>query len=213
MDPALLRTIALETNEKGEADAQIALVARRMIDRNGQVQVNADDLPASMRALGGGVAVPMWKKFTVTAADINACEDFGGGDRLRVPITTLEPTTFLHAAAARPTAFFDGPGYVNGEMIMTIGWQVAGFDDPMTLFNSRSAWFDGPGIEDDISYLDTVDSLNASSATRALWLLLASQATPIIFYLHNDSYGQASDFQDLVTGGFNLWLLLSKLPA
>lgn len=51
MDPALTRNVSLETNDQGTADAQLALLARRLINKLGIVVINPDDLAATATTL------------------------------------------------------------------------------------------------------------------------------------------------------------------
>lgn len=53
MDPALFRNISLETNDNGRSGVELALAARRIIDRDGNVAFNPDArLPATVYLSG-----------------------------------------------------------------------------------------------------------------------------------------------------------------
>lgn len=211
MDPALLRNIALQTNDKGEADAQIALVSRRVIDRDGQVQLNPDDLPASMRALGGAGAVPMWVKYSVTLAQFLAGE-LNVNNFLFLPLIPDAADVFIYDAVIRPTESFAGVGA--DEVIVSVGRDAPGLENVDFLLKGEF-FGDGPGIENDRSYIT-----HAAVATNYTYMNLFpgnnigyDNPTSIRIYLRLTSPTGLSDYEGLTAGAVDVWLLVSKLPA
>lgn len=93
MDPALLRNIALQTNDDGTADAQLALAARRLINKNGAIQFNPDDLPGTGLGLMGGLMTP---------SKVLKYPDLVG--QIIVLLTSTDPTPVaqINASVARP---------------------------------------------------------------------------------------------------------------
>jgi hypothetical protein len=99
MDPALFKNIALETNDDRAADAQLALAARRLIDRLGGIQLNPDDMPSTMARLAVVGGVPTWQKFRITADMIpNGTIDLGGN--WVFPLLTASAITMVTAAGS-----------------------------------------------------------------------------------------------------------------
>jgi hypothetical protein len=208
MDPALLRNIALQTNDQGESDAQIALVARRMIDRNGQVQLNPDDLPATMRALGGAGAVPMWQKFSVTAADISRGTVDGGG--LIIPLLTTAALTVITGVVAAPVESLVQDPEADPQLVgfttmsVGVGYSVGGGGIVGLL--TVAGYGEGPQIVGDPSY---VEETHAFTLFKQETLVAATMALPSQDEINPPVL---ADYQKIITGAFNLWLLLSKLP-
>jgi hypothetical protein len=211
MDPALLRNIALQTNDKGEADAQLALAARRMIDRNGQIQINPDDLPASMRALGGAGAVPMWVKYSVTLAQFLAGE-LGVNNFLFLELIPDATDVFIYDAVIRPTESFAGVGA--DEVIVSVGGTSPGLERIESLVKGEF-FGDGPGIENDRTYIT-----HAQVASNYTYMNLFpgsnigfAKPTSIRIYLRLTAPSTHEDYEGLTAGAVDVWLLLSKLPA
>jgi hypothetical protein len=197
MDPALLRNIALETNDQGAADAQMALVARRMIDRNGQVQLNPDDLPASMRALGGGGAVPMWSKYSVTAAQFLAAAADPENDVVAtVEIEVLPQFTVIHEYVVNHSQAFPG---------LTMSPTIAVEADIAGVGVAQIANY--AGIREVPSPLDFMltERILDSGAHRII-----RGASAILRATLTLDEGA---LEDLTDGIFDFWLLLSKLPG
>jgi hypothetical protein len=216
MDPALLRNIALQTNDNGEADAQLALAARRMIDRNGQVQINPDDLPASMRALGGAGAVPMWVKFSVPLSVFLTGElDPSNTAYWRVPLFTTKPGTIIHDCVVKPTEGFAGPAV--DTLLLYVGVSTPAFSNIFISGPTAISYFgDGPGIENDLSYVFHAQRTNPQDVSLfpAQSLSYSGVAGIALFAkLEIDSSpGVAEDFLALTAGGLDIWLLVSVLP-
>jgi hypothetical protein len=118
MDPALLRNIALETNDQGASDARLALAARRLVDRNGQVVINPDDLSA----------IPMWRKYRVRLSDFfnNPEAQLNNNKHLSIPLIGNALDLFIYDAAMRAVQPFAGPGTapVDNNFFVTVGYGV-----------------------------------------------------------------------------------------
>jgi len=203
MDPALFRTIALETNDQGQADAQLALAARRVIDRDGAVVFNPDD-----------PGVPMWKKFAIPFALIAA------GDMepdnlayFRVPVTPLKPFTTVHAAIMKPTASFEGG--TEGNPIDTLqtmlGVSIPGSNVYPTAFLDFDVGYSDPDIANDSTYIirNHGELFPAAGGMFNAW----QEPRQVNVYLKfSSNLGVLADYQTITAGGLEIWLLVSKLP-
>lgn len=220
MDPALFRNIALETNDQGSADAQLALAARRLIDAKGDVQFNPDDLPASMRSLGGGGAIPMWFRYDLTLSAILAgVMEPDNPAYFRVPITTMPPGGMIHGAAMKPTQSFATSSETETvDTLQTmVGYSVPGENVyPTGIMNFDVGFGDGPGIENDPSYIlravaQAPTALDLYPYTSALaW---AGTRRVNLYLKFSDNLGVLADYQALTAGGVRVWLLQSVLPS
>jgi hypothetical protein len=211
MDPALFKNIALETNDDRAADAQLALAARRVIDKNGGVQLNPDDLPASMRALGGTGAVPMWVKYSVSLAQFLAGE-LNVNNFLFLPLIPDAADVFVYDAVIRPTESFAGVGA--DEVIVSVGRGSDTLENVDFLLKAEF-YGDGPGIENDRSYI-----VHAAVPTNYTYMNLFPgnnigyvDPVSIRIYLRLTSPTGLSDYEGLTAGAVDVWLLVSKLPA
>lgn len=197
MDPALLRNIALQTNDQGESDARLALVARRLMDRTGQVQLNPDDLPASMRALGGGVAVPMWSKYSVTAAQFLAASADPTTDLVStVALGVLPQFTVIHEYIVNHSQAFPG---------LTMSPTIAVEADIAGVGVAQIANY--AGIKEVPSPTDFMITERVSDAAAHRVIRAASATLQATLTLDEGA------IEDLTDGIFDIWLLLSKLPA
>lgn len=207
MNPALLRNIALETNDQGEADAQIALVARRMIDRNGEVQINPDDLAASMRALGGGGAVPMWRKFSVSLADLQAGVEENG--KVKVKLFTAAVGTIINDAASRPVEMYDAP--VEEALPMDTIRVSVGKTGLEETFHENTG-FSAPAEDVD----NWVRGTNAAAQGNAQPnLMKVPTDVNAYFYLTGVPFSGTLDLATaalFTAGAVDIWLLISVLP-
>jgi hypothetical protein len=118
MDPALLRNIALESNDQGAADAQLSLASRRIIDREGRVVINPDDMSA----------IPMWRKYRVRLSDFfnNPEAQLNNNKHLSIPLIGNALDLFIYDAAMRAVQPFAGPGTApaDNNFFVTVGYGV-----------------------------------------------------------------------------------------
>jgi hypothetical protein len=211
IDPALFRNISLQTNDQGTADALLALAARRMIDKDGGIQIDPDDLPATMRRLGDVGGVPMWLKFRITAAQIpNGTLDAGGS--LVLPLFTASAVTMIMGAFIAPVESFDqdpeADPQLTGLDTLSVGVQWRTPDDSLIGYLSMAGYADGPQIVGDPTYTEIANSLapivNDGQVVTG-FIAIPSQNDP--------DPPTLEDYQKIIAGGFDVWLLVAKLPA
>lgn len=70
MHGLLARKIVAETNDNGTSQATLALMARRVIDKNNQIKLNPDDLAASLTNLLGSTGAAAAIAALVSGADL-----------------------------------------------------------------------------------------------------------------------------------------------
>jgi hypothetical protein len=207
MNPALLRNISLETNDQGQADAQIALASRRSIDKNGDVQLNPDDLPASMRALGGGGAVPMWRKFSVSLADLQAGVEEDG--KVKVRLFTAVPGTIISDGASRVTDIYDAP--VEEALPMdSLQWSV-GKTGAEQIFYDQQGY--SPPAEDIGNWVRSTAA--SAQANAQMNFLKVETDVNAYFSLNTEPFTAQLDLATaalFTAGSVDIWLLISVLP-
>lgn len=210
IDPALFRNISLQTNDQGTADALLALTARRMIDKDGGIQIDPDDLPATMRRLGDVGGVPLWLKFRIKAAQISSGTVDAGGN-LRIPLFTAPALTVISGAVIAPVGVFvqdpDADPQLTGFDTLAVG---AAYDDGaggIVSVLSAVGFSDGPEITTDPTYIVEDHTFRLLKGARAVFasLSIPSQIDPDPPIL--------ADYEKIISGAFDLWLLVAKLPA
>jgi hypothetical protein len=207
MNPALLRNISLETNDQGQADAQIALASRRSIDKNGDVQLNPDDLPASMRALGGGGAVPMWRKFSVSLADLQAGVEEDG--KVKVRLFTAVPGTIISDGASRVTDIYDAP--VEEALPMdSLQWSVGKTGAEQIFYDQQGC---SPPAEDIGNWVRSTAA--SAQANAQMNFLKVETDVNAYFSLNTEPFTAQLDLATaalFTAGSVDIWLLISVLP-
>jgi hypothetical protein len=201
-----LNKVAAEAELAGNNDARLAIAACVLLDRNGDVALDGRDLPATLNRLNAQGAVPMWKKFHVSIADVKAGALAADGVSVMVPIITTAPLTAVHGAVIKPTESFSGVGAPTILISVGLGVQVAPLGEDMaSMLNGIAGFGDGAGIEDDPAYVvrnlaPATPAFTAAGATITAYVQIPT-ATSL------DDYAALDD-----VGGFDLWLLISVLP-
>jgi hypothetical protein len=211
MDPALFRNIALETNDDRTADAQLALAARWLIDRLGGIQLNPDDMPSTMARLAVVGGVPTWQKFRITADMIpNGTIDLGGN--WVFPLFTASAITMVMGGFIAPVESFDqdpeaDPQLTGLDTISTgVQWRTP--DESLVGYISFAGYADGPQIVGDPTY---------TAVTNGMAPIL-NDGQVVMGFITIPSQDELNpptleDYQKLIAGGFDVWLLVAKLPA
>lgn len=211
MDPALLRNISLQTNDRGAADAQISLVARRLIGKGDDVIIDPDDLAATLTRLTAAISiVPRWKKYRVDLAAIKAAALEGTMAKVLL-LATGTGITVIHDAIIKPAAGFIGAAAAAVVVNVYVGKTGA----ISTVLGQQVGYGDGAGIEADAGYIQGAYSQVFDTDKVAKNVAFFAAPTEINLYVElvtDPGPTVLADYDALTAGAVDVWMLESVLP-
>jgi hypothetical protein len=206
-----LNKIAADFGLQGNNDAQLALAACVLLDRDNEVALDGRDLSGTMGRLAVVGGVPVWQKFRVTAAQIpGATVDAGGV--LIIPLFTASAITMIMGAFIAPVESFDqdpeADPQLTGLDTLAVGVQWRTPDESLVGYLSMSGYADGPQIVGDPIYTEIANS----------WAPIVNDGQVVTGFITIPSQNDPdpptlADYEKIIAGGFDVWLLVAKLPA
>lgn len=206
-----LTKIAAEFGLHGSADAQLAIAACVLLDRNNEIALDGRDLAGTMTRLATNVsAVPRWKKYSVDLAAVKAAAVEGA--MAKVPLmTTGAGITVIHDAIIKPAASFVGAAAAAVVVNVYVGKTGA----ISTILGQQVGYGDGAGIEADAGYIQSAYSQLFDTDKVAKNVAFFAAPTEIDLFVEltvDPGPAVAADYDALTAGAVDVWMLESVLP-
>jgi hypothetical protein len=206
-----LNKIAAEFGLNGANDALLALAACVLLDRNNEVALDGRDLPGTLaRMVADPGAVPAWKKYRITA-DMISSGTVDAGGTLLFPLFTAAALTAIQASVVAPVEVFvqdpEADPQLTGFDTLSVGASHSDGAGGQVSLVFAAGYGDGPEILTDPDYIaeeDTFKLIKEEAVVNAT-ISLPSQ--------DELNPPNLADYQKLIAGAFDIWLLVSKLPA
>jgi len=158
-----------------------------------------------------------WKKFRVTVDMIDTGTVDSGGS-LFIPLFTAAPmTSILDAVIAPVEVFTQDPGadpQLVGVDDIDVGADFRDAEENLIGLINTDGYADGPEILTDPDYIAKAGGTGTTA--QALAFIKTSQVVSASITLPSQDEINPpvlADYQKLITGAFDIWLLISKLPV
>lgn len=203
-----LNAIAAEFGLHGNNDAMLALAACVLLDRDNNVALDGRDLPATLaRMTDASGAVPAWKKFSVSLADLQAGVEEDG--KVKVRLFTAVPGTIISDGASRVTEIYDAP--VEEALPMdSLQWSV-GKTGAEQIFYDQQGY--SPPVEDVGNWVRSTAA--GAEANAQMNFLKVETDVNVYFSLNTEPFTAQLDLATaalFTAGAVDVWLLISVLP-